>query len=359
MSTNKNKLMMVIALLLTAASAFAEKVGNGGGAHYCPNPTATQKKIEAYDLWLGRKKIGATTGLSIPEYNGISTKAVYLKNAISQIRSRDPVFADAIQKALSVLNANRIDSQGLELEVVKDALALYHEKGCQYYQLVNWIDDPIELKIRNWSKEQVLRDESAYQELDPQSQAANDLHEAVYKVLRLGRIDYYLNIAGSFDVQRFVAEAFSDEGLSDETFFKVSPFGPLVKQDEAFYAPGGYTDGETTTYELKSGVLNCDDEVLKSSFSAEIKNASDETVSVTQKPIKPGETRNLTGFSALRGDPAHNDKYTRAAALDVSPGLYEVSVKACGRVFKREMFFGLSGKDKFLNLYLTVVNVKI
>lgn len=94
---------------------------------------------------------------------------------------------------------------------VDDAYHLYTDEGCNYYQLVNWIDSSDDLKRYHLDNEVILRRNAAYDELDPMNQAANDLHEAIFKIKRAYELKG--EGEGSSDVRWLVGQVFSEEPL--------------------------------------------------------------------------------------------------------------------------------------------------
>ena len=288
------KFTILIAGFLISTSAFAQsQAGNGGGAQYCPKPIGTQLAYEAYDLWDGRHPVEDGLKLDIPYDDGVTTKQEYLDRAISKVSKNNKLLAEAIKNALVTFNANVKDKGDVVLNVVPDTYTFYHDPGCQYYQLVNWVDGK-KIQSNGLNKEIILRDDAAYKKMDFQNQAANDFHEAVYKVRRMFNL---ADETGSLYVRRFVAQVFSNNEIDSKLEAKIGLFfdhliqsnflvknrdlnanAPLVldlgKQGQSFslMVPASCTDAELSN--AKVVVTNVGDELRSKTLGISLMNGA-------------------------------------------------------------------------------------
>ena len=189
--------------------------GNGGGVHYCPHAVGTQKKLEAYDLWEAKNPLPGSSrkSLVVLDWDGKTTRQAYREKAIRKLAAHSLFLAKHAERLLKFLDSDHLkDSGKLELAMVDDGFHLFVDEGCQYYQLVNWIDSDEDKKMYQLDDEIILRREKTYQAMDSLSQAANDIHEVLFKIKRTYAIEGFGY--GSSDVRRLVGELFSEEPLN-------------------------------------------------------------------------------------------------------------------------------------------------
>lgn len=225
----KTKTMLLMMTFLSVSAFAQDKGGNGGGAEYCPNPKPGQLRIQTYDLYEGRDPVNAKYKREISYYDGRSSKSDYLNAAMIKIGGQEPFLAEAIQNALKLLNEKVKPKGDRVLEKVPDHNALFHGNGCDYLQLVNWIDSKEQMVMHGLDEETILRDEDAYKSMDPLNQAANDLHEAAYKVRRAFGLS---DRSGSVWVRRLVAHALGVGVIDPSILPHISRFGRLVRAGE-------------------------------------------------------------------------------------------------------------------------------
>jgi len=232
---NFSKTLAIGGLISSSAFAQTQGAGNGGGAEYCPNESNPQAKFQTYDLaeyrgpW-GITSVDPTLKMNVLTYDSVTTKAEYLNHAIQKIEAVDPGLAIAIRKTLETLNQSVMDKG--QLALVNDGNILFNQAGCTYYQLLNWVDgDEVSRRFGlPAGKDYIFRDNIAYFSMDPLSQAANDLHEAVYKVKREFKFNHD---DGSTYIRRFVAQVFSDAEINHDVVSRISAF----KQENYYEIP--------------------------------------------------------------------------------------------------------------------------
>jgi|GEM_PF-5513946 len=205
----KLKLMLGMLACLGMGNAIAgDKGGNGGGGHLCSNPDGSFKTIEAFDLYEGRDRYT----LKIHEWDGHSTKEEIVSEKLALLRQVRPGFARMVQVVIEDLRSpNRyLDKEGKTLSKVLDSHEWYVDNGCEYRQIVNWIED--------LDQEVIIRDIKYFKLMNPQSQAAIEIHEAIYKVTRLYKKRFEkIDISDSSKVRKLVAEIFSEGFINSFT----------------------------------------------------------------------------------------------------------------------------------------------
>jgi hypothetical protein len=317
--------------------------GNGGGAEYCPNPIGNQLKMQAYDLAEYRGPWGVTAvdpslKLNIPYYDGISTKKQYLDRAVEKVAKLNKPYADAISRVLTMIDKEATDKG--ELSLVPDANIIFNAKGCHYYQLVNWIDDENDMKNHGLKDNHVgyiFRDNDAYLSMDFMSQAANDFHEAVYKVQRAFHLQ---DASGSTYIRRFTAQVFSNNDLDPSLLLKLEKFGKIEKY-ENFHSDSSYQEFHLNFY--------------LDTFCAEA-DMMDGTLTLTKHGNKHigvmGENTNVKTTSLKEDRPLNlplNKSGFLYYFLDVrfpGSGTVDAAVSACGQSVDTNI--ELSDQDQYL-----------
>lgn len=203
------KLVGGLVALVVSTSCFAQGgdngVGNGGGGHYCPEAGT----IEMYDLWEGR----FVHELEIPKWDGKETKLEIIERVLQKAEITQSDTVRDIRKVIEKLQEPGYvtDSTKFDVPLVSLPFSPIAERGCQYVPVVNWFDpNQYGAGIGN----RVLRDKKLYDSgpvhFDPLSQAAIDIHEAMYKVVRTYN-DAYLRPENAASIRFAVATLFSGQ----------------------------------------------------------------------------------------------------------------------------------------------------
>lgn len=212
----KNSMVaMSLSLLMSSAmAAMPESTGggNGGGGHLCKNPKGAFRFIETFDLYEGKER----HKLNIRPWDGISTKKTIIDAKLMRLQKVRPGFESLVRKVLiDFQQPGRVtEVSGKVLRKVSDSQEWYVDEGCEYRQIVNWTSDLNGADV-------ILRDKVYYDRMDPLSQAAIDVHEAVYKVTRLYKFKREAVLVGDSSlVRKLVAEVFSENEIQSFTLGK-------------------------------------------------------------------------------------------------------------------------------------------
>jgi hypothetical protein len=188
---NLKKLVAIGAVVLifgTYASAESGNGGgNGGGAQLCYTDVSktVEESVESYDLYQGRKILR----FNIPSWNGVETKKQITDRVIKKIAVTLPVFAMAMSNVIDYMNTDGlvVGSTNIALTIADGSFFPQTDSRCTYKQMVNWFD-PGQYNEKLEYGNIVLRDNDHYSSgpvhMDPLNQAALDVHEAAYKVVR-------------------------------------------------------------------------------------------------------------------------------------------------------------------------------
>jgi hypothetical protein len=219
MKTQAMRLITAGLLLQTLSmNVFAgDKGGNGGGVQYCPEVTGAM--YEVYDLKEIKDHISTSRRRVVRSYDGRSSKEEYFAAAVNKVRVHSPRLAEAIVRANEFYQLNVKDNGNFKLEIVKDADLYSINKGCDYKQLVNWIEPEQMDEAFGIPELHILRNDSIYDALDPLHQAASDFHESAYRVRRAFGLD---NKSGSNFVRLITGQVFSDGEIDKDLITQIA-----------------------------------------------------------------------------------------------------------------------------------------
>lgn len=160
------------------ASAFSFTVGNGGQSVVCREPDGRLQSAETFDLFEGR----ALGSYSYGAYAGREPKelALELARLIDQAQGGSGDGLDSVEgKTRYVLDNFNFLPDGVGLRLTEDSREFVAvPKHCEIVQTINFR-----------SNQKIYVDRAAWEQLDPLSQAALYLHEAVYWHLREGGLE--------------------------------------------------------------------------------------------------------------------------------------------------------------------------
>jgi hypothetical protein len=165
----KSNISLIFALFasLSAFSAHAEKVGNGGVAVVCRNLDGKITDAELLDLFEGRNQLS----LTFPNRSlGIDLEIDIAKTKMVS----NPIFLSHFQNEVSSLKAAiTFLPRGIGLEPTNDAFPIINKRGCKFENVANYSNDG-----------KVYIDSEIFDILSPINQAALYIHEAVYALAR-------------------------------------------------------------------------------------------------------------------------------------------------------------------------------
>ncbi|MFZ4715846.1 MAG: hypothetical protein ACOYL6_19140 [Bacteriovoracaceae bacterium] len=186
--------LMVLGLLTTVHAG--DRVGNGGGAHFCPG----QGTAELYDLFEGRTRYQMVLDSKIQEMNSQEQIDSYL---ISKLAHFNPYMSQKIASLLKSIDADKlVFLDNIDLKEITDANFLMTEKGCIYEQLANWDD----------GSGKIFVDKTLYKLLPLMDKVALRWHEAVYKFFRVTKgaenSDYTRKIIAGLFAQSLIQKVY-------------------------------------------------------------------------------------------------------------------------------------------------------
>jgi len=193
MKTKQMTLAMMTSLLALTSTAYAEKVGNGGGAIVCGNPDGSIQFASLLDLMEAEEN-----QLTVVRSN--EAKDIQLERALNKLSAVDSATVSEMRKVLSTLKKESIP-QGKALYPPSDTglKFLTKRKNCSAQGLGNFDDKKNILEVD-------FEIEMAMSQTD---QAAFDFHEAYYKVQRMSR----LSVADSLSARKVTGAVFAQEAL--------------------------------------------------------------------------------------------------------------------------------------------------
>lgn len=179
-------LMMSMGSLPSAFAQGGDKVGGGGGGHYC----GVTAKTEMYDLYEGKN----IWGLLIPQREG-SVEEI-LKSRIAKVALKEAAFAKNIEQTLVYVMKHKKGVVGKQLTPPVDYNKIMVDVGCEYRVIGYWHD----------TSGNIFYDQPTFESLATnQDIAAFYFHEAIYKLAR-----DYSGAANSDKIRHYNAEVFSD-----------------------------------------------------------------------------------------------------------------------------------------------------
>lgn len=102
--------IMVLGLLMTPPSFAGGRGGNGGGAHYCPNPTDTQKKWESYDIWEAKNPLPGSRrkALNIPDWDGTKDREYYRNRSVARLAEQSVFMANSVSRLFAFIDGDHL-----------------------------------------------------------------------------------------------------------------------------------------------------------------------------------------------------------------------------------------------------------
>lgn len=162
------KSLIILLFLTTISSSYAgDRVGNGGGTHYCP----ISGTVEIYDLYEARTRYQMEPDEKLKALNSLSEIDAYL---IRKLDHLNPYMAEKVWSVLQELDNRFIYLDNIDLRNIQDANFLMTNKNCKYAQLANW-DETIG---------KIFVDAELFQKLSVIDIAGFRWHEAIYKFFR-------------------------------------------------------------------------------------------------------------------------------------------------------------------------------
>ena len=213
---------VILFSLLMAPLVYAEGTRGGGGAEFCAKSVgALQDSVESYDLWEGKQ----VHHLNITEWDLKSTKEEIIANKLFLLSKTRPGLAKMMGRVIEKIKGDLPDSNQVEqisgFEEIPGA-SVKKFQNCFFRQIYFWIDGPL-VGANGLKEETIYRNKNLYQlkspYFDPLSQAAIDLHEALYKIKRVYK---GADGDGSGYVRKAIASLFTLNEEVDELAFRSS-----------------------------------------------------------------------------------------------------------------------------------------